>query len=137
MTGLASLAAVAALLIAAAPAGAGSPTASASGEELLTYLTGGRLKAGKRIAYQVVCAANCTLSAQTKLKVKGPDIGPITSTATFPAGQVAEAFIKPNQAARSAIKAHIGAARLVTQVTATNTATGEIDVDNRTYRFKK
>ena len=128
---------MAAVLIAAAPAGAGSPTASASGEELLTYLTGGKFKAGKRIAYQVVCAANCTLTAESKLKMKGPDVGPIRSTGTFAAGQVAEAFIKPNKAARGAIKAKIGAAKLVTKVTATNTATGEVDVDSRIYKFKR
>ena len=131
------MAAMAALMVAATPAGAGSPEAGASADHLLTYLTGGKLKPGKRIAYQVVCSANCTLTASTKLKLKGPDIGPISSTATFNANVVAEAFIKPNKAARNAIKANIGAAKLVTEVTATDLTTGEIDVDNRTYRFKR
>ena len=130
-------AATAALLLTAAPAGAGSTNATASGEELLTYLTGGKLKPSKRFAYQVICAADCSLSATAKVKVKGGSLGPIVSTAVFPANQVAEAFIKPNKNLRNAIKANIRTARLITKVTATNLATGEVDVDTRTYRFKR
>jgi hypothetical protein len=127
----------AALLLWAAPAGAGSPKAKASGEELITYLTKGKLKPGKRIAYQVVCAADCELSATSTLVLKGPNLGPVTAEGQFPAGQVAESFLKPNKPARSAIKSHLGSSKLRTSVTATNVLTGETDTDRRTFRFKR
>lgn len=124
------------LVVAVPPATAGSPQATAS-DHFLTFLTDGKLKVRKRLAFQVVCNADCNLSATTKLKLKGPDLGPVTSTATFPAGVVAEAFLKPNQAARNAIKAKIGAARLITEVTATNVLTGEVEILRRTFKFKR
>lgn len=126
----------AALLLWAAPAGAGSPKAKASGEELITYLTKGKLKPGKRIAYDVVCAADCSLTATSTLVLKGPNLGPVAASGQFPAGQVAESFLKPNKAARSAIKRNTGSAKLRTAVTATNLLTGETDTDRRTFRFK-
>lgn len=126
----------AALLLWAAPAGAGSPKAKASGEELITYLTKGKLKPGKRIAYDVVCAADCSLTATSTLVLKGPNLGPVAASGQFPAGQVAESFLKPNRAARSAIKRNTRSAKLRTAVTATNLLTGETDTDRRTFRFK-
>lgn len=126
----------AALLLWAAPAGAGSPKAKASGEELITYLTKGKLKPGKRIAYDVVCAADCSLTATSTLVLKGPNLGPVAASGQFPAGQVAESFLKPNKAARSAIKRNTRSAKLRTAVTATNLLTGETDTDRRTFRFK-
>lgn len=128
---------VAAAMVLAAPASAGSPRAKAAGEELLTYLTKGKLKVGKRIAYRVVCSVDCQLTATSTLIVKGGQVGPVSSTASFPAGQVAEAYLKPNKPARNAIKDNIGAAKLRTSVTATSVATGEADTDKRTYKFKK
>jgi hypothetical protein len=134
------IAAVTLLLVLPASAGAATrdaPTASTSGEEQVTYLTGGKLKPRKRLRYRVVCAASCALTVSSKLNLKGPNLGPITSTGTIAAGQVAEAVIRVNKGARSAIKANRRAAKLVTTVTATNTTTGEVDVDRRTYRFKR
>ena len=119
----------AALLAMAAPASAG--------EDLLTYLTKGKLKPSKRIAFQVVCNADCQLTATSTLVLKGPNLPPVSVTDVFPAGLIAEAFLKPNKPARQAIKDDIGAAKLKTSVTATNTATGETDTDRRTYKFKK
>ena len=119
----------AALLAMAAPASAG--------EDLLSYLTKGKLKPSKRIAFQVVCNADCQLTATSTLVLKGPNLPPVSVTNVFPAGLIAEAFLKPNKPARQAIKDDIGAAKLKTSVTATNTATGETDTDRRTYKFKK
>ena len=119
----------AALLAMAAPASAG--------EDLLTYLTKGKMKPSKRIAFQVVCNADCQLTATSTLVLKGPNLPPVSVTNVFPAGLIAEAFLKPNKPARQAIKDDIGAAKLKTSVTATNTATGETDTDRRTYKFKK
>jgi hypothetical protein len=126
----------AAILVTAGPADAGSPTATAAGEELVSYLTKGKLKPGKRISYRVVCAAACQLTATSTLVLKGPDLGPVSETGLFPAGQSVEAFLKPNKSARNLIKANLGASKLRTSITATNTATGEIDSDRRSFRFK-
>ena len=131
---LASLAIVA--LVAPAMAGAGdSPTASKSGEELVRYLTKGKLKISKRIAYRLVCAADCNVSATSTLVLKGPNLS-ATSSGGFPAGQVIEVFLKPNKAARRAIIDSGSSAKLRTKIRATNIATGELDTDARTYRFK-
>ena len=126
----------AAALLWAAPAGAGSPQAKASGEDLLSYLTKGKLKPGKRIAYRVVCSADCQLTATSTLVLKGPDLGPASDSGAFPAGQIAEAFLKLNGPARSAIKDNIGASKLRTTVTAISTIDGTTDTDSRTFKFK-
>jgi len=129
-----ALAATAALL---APAGAGAgPTASKSGEELVRYLTKGKLKPAKRIEYRVVCAADCAITATSTLVLKGPNLGPIASSGQFPAGQIIEVFLKPNKAARAAIKDSGKAAKLKTKVNVTNLATGETDSDARSFGFK-
>lgn len=127
----------AACLFAAAPAGAGSPKAKASGEELISFLTKGKLKPGKRIAYRVVCSADCQLTATSTLILKGPNLGPVSSTGSFAAGQVAEAFLKLNGPAQDAIKDHIGASKLKASVTATSTVDGSTDTDNRVFKFKR
>jgi hypothetical protein len=110
---------------------------ASAGEDLVTYLTTGKLKPSKRIAFQVVCNANCQLTVTSTLVLKGPDLPPVSSSRVFAAGEIAEAFLKPNKPARNAIKEHIGISKLRTSVTATETATGVTDTDNRTYKFKK
>jgi hypothetical protein len=105
-------------------------------DTLLAYLTVGKLKPGKRITYKVVCSADCQLTASSTVILKGPDLGPVTSSGQFGANQVAEVFLKPNKPARRAIKANLGASKLKTKVRATNPTTGEVDTDTRTFRFK-
>jgi hypothetical protein len=129
-----AVAASAALLV---PAGAGAgPSASASGEELVRYLTKGKIKVSKRMEYRIVCSADCSVSASTTLVLKGPNLGPISSAGQFPAGQIIEVFLKPNKAARNAIKASGNAAKLKTKIRATDVVTGEADSDSRAFRFK-
>lgn len=131
-----AIAAIAALVgPAAAGAGAG-PTARKSGEELVRYITKGKLKASKRIEYRVVCGADCALTATSTLVLKGPNLGPVSSSGQFTGGQAARVFLKPNKAARAAIKASGNSAKLRTTVRATDLVTGEVDTDTRTYRFK-
>jgi len=129
-----------ALLVPAANAGAG-PAAKKSGEELVVYQTTGKLKLGKRIAYLIACGAPagqfCQLEVTNELKLKGPDLGPLTSSGVFPGGQVVEVFIKLNKGARVAAKRKIRAAKVASTITATNLTTGEIDVDEQTFRLKK
>jgi hypothetical protein len=116
-------------LVLAAPASAG--------EELLTYLTKGKIKVSKRIDFQVVCSADCQVTATSTIVLPGPNLGPISVTGAFPAGTIAEPFLKPNKPARNAIADNIKKSKLRTSVTATNTATGETDTDKRTFRFKR
>ena len=125
------------MIAAAIAAGSLALAAPASaGEDLVSYLTKGKLKPGKRIAYRAVCNADCQLTVTSTLVLKGPDLGPVSSTNTFNAGTIAEAFLKPNKPARQAIKDHIGVSRLRTEITATSLADGTTDTDSRTFKFK-
>ena len=92
-----------------------------------------------RMAISVSGASNadCQITATSTLVLPGPNLGPVSVTGAFAAGQIAEAFLKPNKPARAAIKANIGSSKLRTEVTATNTATGETDKDRRTFKFKR
>ena len=130
------VAATVAFLASATPAGAGYPTATSAGEELVFYLTNGKLKPSKRISYRAACSADCQLSVSTTLILKGPDLGPASDVGLFSAGQIAEPFLKPNRAARSLIKANLDVSKLRTSITAINSLTGEVDTDRRTFRFK-
>jgi hypothetical protein len=130
------VAATVAFLASAAPVGAGAPTATSAGEELVVYLTQGKLKPSKRISYRAACSADCQLSVSTTLVLKGPNLGPASDVGLFAAGQIAEPFLKPNKTARGLIKANLGASKLRTSITATNTLTGEVDRDRRTFKFK-
>jgi hypothetical protein len=128
----------AAVFVTAAPAGAGSPVAnvSADTEGLVSYVTAGKLKPGKRIVYRFVCSTECQVTASSTLVLNGPNLGPVVDSGMFSAGEIAQAFLKPNGTAREAIKSNIGASKLRTSITATNAA-GATDTDTRTFRFKR
>ena len=127
----------AAVLAFAAPAGASEPQAGTSAEDLVRYLTKGKLRPKKRIIYRFVCAVDCQVTVTSKLQVKGPDPPALINTGAFAAGEVIAASVEPNKPLRNAMKADIGAVRLKTTVRATDIGTGESDTDKRTYRFKK
>ena len=128
---------VAVILLTAAPPRAIGQT-SADSEGLLSYLTTGKLKLGKRIAYKVVCSTECQVTATSTLVLRGPDVGPIVDTGLFPAGEIIEVFLKPNKSARRAIRKNLGASKLRTAVTAINPGPyGENDTDTRVFRFKR
>ena len=110
---------VAVILVTAAPPRAVAQT-SVDSEGLVSYLTTGKLKVKKRIAYKFVCSTECQVTATTTLVLRGPDVGPIVDTGLFPAGQIIEVFLKPNKSARRAIRKHIGASKLRTSVCAIN-----------------
>jgi hypothetical protein len=135
---IAGFGAAALMLAFAAPAGAGQdPQAQASAEELVRYLTKGKLKVKKVIRYRMVCSEDCQVTVRSAVKVKGPDPAPLVSTASFGAGQVFEATVEPNKPLRNAMKAKLGATRLKTSVAAVSTLDGETDTDKRTFKFKK
>ena len=136
ITGTAAIAAVVALIGPAASATA-DPQAEAAGEELVTFVTKGKLKLGKTIRYQFVCAAACNIKADVTIALPGPNFNTTPVTATnVPAGQVLEDKLKPNGPLLNAIKEDKGKAKLLATITATNVATGEIDVDKAAFKFK-
>ncbi len=114
-----------------------TPTGQPDAEALLSYVTIGKLKLGKRIAYRFVCSAECQVTATSILVLRGPNVGPAVDTGLFPAGEVIEVFLKPNKSARRAIRRNIGASKLRTSVTATNPVTGLSDTDTRVFRFRR
>ncbi len=138
--GLLAIVAALALLVPASTAGAG-PAATKSGEELITYLDTSKLELNKRINYLIACGApagqNCQIEVTNELKLKGPDLGPLTTSGVFPGGQVVEVFIELNKGARVAARRKLSAAKVASTITATNLTTGEIDVDEQTFRLKR
>jgi hypothetical protein len=138
-SGIAALvtAGVAVILVTAAPPRAVAQT-SVDSEGLLSYVTTGKLKLGKRIAYKLVCSTECQVTATTTLVLRGPDVGPVVDTALFPAGETIVVLLQPNKSARRAIRRHIRASKLRTSVTAVNPGPyGESDTDTRIFRFKR
>jgi hypothetical protein len=137
--GIAALvtAGAAVVLVTAAPPHAVAQTDGAN-DGLLSYVTTGKLKVGKRISYKFVCSMECQVTATSTLVLRGPDVGPVVDTGLFPAGEIIEAFLKPNKSARRSIRRHIGASKLRTSVTAINTGPyGENDTDTRVFRFRR
>ena len=136
MTMTATAATAVALLGPAASATA-DPQATAAGEEVISFVSKGKLKLGKTIRYQFVCGVACNVKADVSVALPGPNFNTAPVTATnVPAGQVLEDKLKPNGPLLDAIKADKGRAKLQATITGTNVATGEIDVDKATFRFK-
>jgi hypothetical protein len=136
MTATAAAAATAALLGPAATATA-DPQAKAAGEEVISFVTKGKLKLGKTISYQFVCGVACNVKADVSIALPGPNFNSTPVTATnIPAGQVLEDKLKPNGPLLKAIKADKGRAKLQATITGTNVATGEVDVDKASFKFK-
>ena len=143
------LALLAALAVTAAafPASAGADSrvvpfdtgdlATKSDENLVIYLTTGKIKAKNPISWAAGCPVACSYSASTELKLKGPDLGPVTSSGQLPAFNALESIFKLNKTARSSLKDNIGAAKLVTSFTGTDLVTGVVDTDEVTFKFKK
>ena len=126
-------------VLAAAPlSGLTSTGAKAATEydNLVAYLSFGKLKVGKRISYQFVCASDCQVTARSTLVLPGPNLGPVVDTGIFAAGQTGRETLTLNKAARSMIKSHLGASKLRTSLT-TSTSTGQTDSDTRVFKFKR
>lgn len=113
------------------------PQAQKSGEEIVRYVTKGKLKVAKNVKYRFVCGVTCNVKVDATVVLPGPNFRspPIRGT-NFPAGVVLEDILKPNGPLLKAIKANKRKAKLRTKVTATDVATGQVDVDKRTYRFR-
>jgi hypothetical protein len=138
-TALATAATLAALLVPAASAGAG-PAANKSGEELVTYLTTGKIKVKNPISFQILCGApapaNCLVQVEAEIKVPGPN-PQFSDVGTLLPGQVGIFEISVSKGARTFIKDNLKKSKLTATVTATNSVSGEVDVDGETFKFKK
>jgi hypothetical protein len=129
----AAVAVIGALLLPAS--GAGAPTAHKSGA-IVNYLTTGKIKIAKRMAVPFVCAVNCDVVST--LKVKGPFVkGSDTEQGSLQAGVPAEHFIKPSGPLKNLMKAAPGRYKLVSNVTATDPATGAVDQIAHAFRIKR
>lgn len=133
---IATLAAItAALLLPASDAVAKAPVAHKSGA-LINYVTTAKLKVQKRINIFAVCAANCAVDTTTTIKGHG-------YKQTFPlngalqAGVPGGPFFKPNGPLLSAMKAHPGAFKIISSMTATDPTTGATDTIAHTFKLKR
>lgn len=129
----------ASLLAFAAPAGAGQgePQAQSSAEELVRYLTKGKLRVKKSIRYRMICSEDCQVTVRSAIKIKGPDPAPVVSTGAFAAGETFEVLLKPNKPLRRSMSRNLGSTEIKSTVAAVSTIDGETDTDRRTYRFKR
>jgi hypothetical protein len=124
-----------ALLLPASAATAGEgPTAGKSGA-LISYVSGKKLKIGKRIQILVVCSVDCNVVSKSVIKgpgvkLRGKVSGPLD--AGVPGGP----FFKPNGPLLKAMKANPGKFRLINRITARDAA-GATDAISRSFRFKR
>jgi hypothetical protein len=131
------LALAGALVLPASPATAGEgPTASKSGA-LINYVSGPKLKIGKRIQILARCSQNCNVNSHSVIKGPGVKLkGDISGTleANVPGGP----FFKPNGPLLKAMKANPGKFRIVNSIRATDAATGTVtDAISRSFRLKR
>lgn len=130
----AAVALIGALLLPASGA-AGSPTAHKSGA-IINYVTTGKLRIAKRIIVPIVCSVNCDVVSSLKLKgpfVKGTDVEQGSLQAGVPAGH----FIKPSGPLLKLLKASPGRYKLISNVTATDPATGATDQIAHSFKLKR
>jgi hypothetical protein len=124
-----------ALLLLPTSSAAGDPVATKSGA-LINYVTTGKLKVAKSITIPVVCSADCQVTSTVRIKGPGFKLtntvaGPLT--AGVPGGHV----IKPNGPLLKSMKADTGKFRLVSNMTATDLATGATDAISHTFKLKR
>lgn len=128
------VAVIGALLLPASGA-SGSPTAHKSGA-IINYLTTGKLQIAKRIIVPFVCSVNCDVVSSLKLKgpfVTGTDVEQGSLQAGVPAGH----FIKPSGPLLKLLKASPGRYKVISQVTATDPATGATDQISHAFKLKR
>ena len=125
-------------LAAAAPAGLAPARAKAATEydSLVAYWPAGKLKVGKRVLYRFVCANACQVTARSTLVLPGRNLGPVVDTAIFSGGQIGRETLTLNKAARFMIASNLGASKLRTAITASD-STGATDSDTRVFRFRR
>ncbi len=128
-------AAAAAIAVAAGPAStAAAPRVT--NEALVSFVGAKKIKVGKRMTYDIVCASNCNVTVKDRLVGPGTkDSGRLSGALT--AAVPVAVILKPNGPLLRGLRAFPGRFKLASTVIATNPATGETDSDTRVYRFKK
>jgi hypothetical protein len=130
-----ALFAVSALLLLPSSSAAGAPVATKSGA-LINYVSTGKLKVAKSITIPVVCSSDCQVTST--VRIKGPGFK-LTNTVAGPltAGVPGGHIIKPNGPLLKSMKADTGKFRLVSNMTATDPATGATDAISHTFKLKR
>jgi len=130
-----AMVAVSALLLLPSSSAAGAPVATKSGA-LINYVSTAKLKVAKSITIPVVCSADCQVTST--VRIKGPSFkltntvaGPLTGG--VPGGHV----IKPNGPLLKSMKADTGKFKVVSNMTATDLATGATDAISHTFKLKR
>jgi hypothetical protein len=127
-----------------------APLAGAADEDLVRYLPPLRLKIGAKcpkgsgvagrhrcLIYYGTCTADCKVTVRSVVVLPGPNLPPLTSSGSFDADQVFQAYLVLNRAALSAIRENRRQSRLRSRIQATDLVTAETDVDRRAFRFKR
>jgi hypothetical protein len=131
----AALLALAGALILPASAAGGGPTASKSGA-IINYVSGTKLKIGKRMQIVVVCSVDCNVVSKSTIKGPGVKLRGNVSGSLL-AGVPGGPFFKPNGPLLKAMKRSPGRFRLINSITATDPATGATDAISRSFRLKR
>lgn len=113
----------------------GGPTASKSGA-IINYVSGAKLKIGKRIQIVVVCSVDCNVVSKSTIKGPGVKLRGNVSGSLL-AGVPGGPFFKPNGPLVKAMKATPGKFRLINSITAKDPATGATDAISRSFRLKR
>lgn len=137
-----------------APAASGSgPAARSADESLVRYLTEGRLPtrmkcppgSGAPGRYRCIfffgeCSADCKLVVRMKLVLPDRVVGPVRASTSLDADvePAFQSYLGPlTRPTLRALRRNWWAARFRTRIRATDIVTGEVDVDRRTFRFKR
>lgn len=128
-------------LVATSVVALGLVAPAAAGTGLIQVLSPPKLKAAKKVSYNLSCSATCSLTAELTLKLKHGTLGPVTvGPQQFAAGQGGSPYIILNNVAKRDLKANTKQARLLTTITAVNldpAGGGATDTVDRTFKFKK
>lgn len=119
----------------AGPSASAEPTAGKSAEDLVQFLTKGKLKVKNKISYLFQCARDCEATVTLRLVVPGVKAPPDTLSGNFTAGIPIEDGFKPSGPLQKAIREGGKKSKLKSTIVAA-TPTGENDVDRRTFKFK-
>ena len=162
LTALAACAATATMLAGApasgsvsggvAPAASSGPVARSADESLVRYLTEGRLPtrmkcppgSGAAGRYRCIfflgeCSADCKLVVRMKLVLPDRVVGPVRVSTSLDVDKepAFQSYMLLTRPVLRALRRNWWAARFRTRIRATDIVTGEIDVDRRTFRFKR
>jgi hypothetical protein len=113
------------------------PGATSADQGIVSFQTTGKIKVAKRVQYNLACSVQCQVIIRQTLKLRGPDLAPVTVPGTLAANIPATPFIVLNKPALQALRRDVAAARLVSVVTATDVATGAQQTIRAVFSFKR